>query len=185
MSKDKSRPLQLAGIAGCILIAFVLIRLQPKGASRPQPLGDAQPPAAITCAAFANNDNLMQAIHGEAQRRLLAAHRYLGDPGEILPPPLKHLYVIISYEQVISSGVNLAQLPIMTAPPTPLLPPVADLVAAYQALKEDDLADLAGQLAAGPDSALSTPFLRAMGKPEIKQLRLAFARAHEDDIVPK
>ncbi len=183
MSTIMSRPVWIAVLIASILGSLVILRLLPSGAMSPSPLGNAQLPAALTQAAFTKDHELLPAIHAEAQRRLLGAGRYLGDVSDVLPPPLLHLYVIISYEQLIRARVDLAQLPIMTAPPSPMLPPVAALEKAYLALNEPIMADLAKSLAANPSSHLTGPFLAAMDKPEVLRQRLAFARSHQEDLL--
>lgn len=180
-----SRTILIAALFASILGAIMLFRVQPTGALKPTPLGDAQPPSALTQAAFANDQDLLPAIYVEGQRRLLGAGHYLGDVGDVLPSPLLHLYVIISYEQVICARVDLSQLPIMTAPPSPVLPPVAALVKAYQALNQPTLADLAKALATNPSSKLTGQFLAAIDKPDIIRQRLSYARAHQDELIPK
>jgi predicted transcriptional regulator len=60
------------------------------------------------------------------------------------------LYVIVAYEQVIRAQVDLSQVPVMTTPPTPVLPPIANLMVVYKALKEDDLIDSLSDLVMHP-----------------------------------
>lgn len=185
MSDFMSRLIWISVLVVGILGGLIIFRLQPTGAIRPVPLGEAKPPPALTQAAFANDQDLLPAIHAEAQRRLLGAGRYLGDVGDVLPPPLLHLYVIISYEQVIRARVDLSQLPVMTAPPSPVLPPVAALENAYHFLNEPILEDLAKSLAANPSSKLTGQFLAAMDKPEVIRQRLAFAHLHQEELIPR
>ena len=185
MNVFMSRLFWIAILVVISLGGLVILRLQPTGAIRPAPLGESQPPSALTQAAFANDQDLLPAIYVEGQRRLLGAGHYLGDVGDVLPSPLVHLYVIISYEQVICARVDLSQLPIMTAPPSPVLPPVAALVKAYQALNQPTLADLAKALATNPSSKLIGQFLAAIDKPDIIRQRLSYARAHQDELIPK
>ena len=185
MNTLMSRPILITVLIVSFLGLLLILRLQPNGAARPAPLGNAQLPAALTQAAFTNDRDLLPAIHAEAQRRLIGAGHYPGDVGNVLPPALLHLYVIISYEQLIRARVDLSQLPLMTAPPSPVLPPAAALAKAYQALNEPALMDLAESLAANPSSSLTGPFLSIIDKPDAMRLRLAFARSHQDELLPK
>jgi hypothetical protein len=158
----------------------------------PEPFGDVKPFAAITAADLDANARALPAIQDEALRRLLAAGRYPGQTQGVLPEALRHLHAILTYETALASPLaSLQTLVAMMPGPTPALPPVSELAAAYQALNQQALASVALDIQQAMESnsvdqqsePLTRRFRAAMAQHGLADQRRAYARSHRDEIL--
>ena len=180
-----------AGLIG-VVVYVIFFRL---GADEPSALHLRPPPGlpSITAHDIDSDALILPAISQESMRLLIQAGRCSGDVRDVLSPTLRHLYTIRAYESAMSSGNSLAEVARMSVGPTPMLPPIEDLIEAYRELREDALAQCAIDFAEAvrdraidePSEAISRRFLESLKEPGLTWSRIRYARAHRDDILPK
>lgn len=126
---------------------------------------------------------LLELVQAEGMRRILLAGTGWGQGRASLPEELRHLWTIGAVEPDLHQMGFVHVLTLSTGP-APMLPPLADLEAAYRALGQTALADavrvaLEAVEAKSIDAEagrLDAAFRAAIVKPGLRAQRIAYAR---------
>lgn len=126
---------------------------------------------------------LLELIQAEGTRRILRAGNGWGQGQAALPDELRHLWTIGAVEADLHQMGFVHVLSLSTGP-APMLPPLADLEAAYRALGQTGLADTVRAVLAaveartidGDAGRLDAAFRAAIVLPGLRAQRIAYAR---------
>lgn len=147
----------------------------------------------LTAAEFASlsEARVLARVSTEASRRIIAAGSGWGSAAAVLPPPLCHVWTVAVLEPSIAR-MGFAVAVTQESAPSPMVPPLRDLVAAYRALGLDALAGvvaeadgLAADATAGPGGygRLDARFRSELAKAGSTARCVAYAQAHRDEIL--
>lgn len=172
-----------AAIAVCTILAWGVARTDAAPALRPPP---EIPVLSATALATATDAQLLALIQAEGTRRILAAGRGWGAGREALPEELRHLWTIATLEPDLQQ-TGLVHVQRLASGPSPMLPPLADLVEAYRALGQDALAEVVAAALAEEDPEAAgrhdSACRAALAGKGLHAQRLAYARRWRERLV--
>jgi hypothetical protein len=136
----------------------------------------------LTRAGFdaATDEELLQAVQAEGTRRILAAGQGWSAGRAVLTPELRHLWTIAIMEADLhQSGFLHVQR--LSAGPSPMLPPLADLAEAYRVVGQVALATVVDAALAAQDqeqglAACDAEFRKVITEKGLRAQRVAYAR---------